>query len=79
MLFTHSRSAFVFMSSNDWEFLTLSASVFFIFSRCNLNASRLKIPINLNPISTDKSSSSPAAHHKLQTAADDESYRDVGQ
>lgn len=42
----------------------LSASTFFIFSPCNLNASRLKIPINLNPISTDESSA--AKHQKQQ-------------
>lgn len=41
----------------------------------NLNASRLKIPINLNPISSDESS---AAEKLCSTAADDESYH-VGQ
>jgi hypothetical protein len=51
------------MSSIDSELLALSASTFFIFfSPCNLNALRLKVPINLNPISTDESSA--AAHQK---------------
>ena len=65
---------FVAMSSttqNLWLYqLQLSLS-----SPRNLNATRLKIPINLNPISSDESS---AAEKLCSTAADDESYH-VGQ
>lgn len=65
---------FVSMSSttqNFWLYqLQLSLS-----SPRNLNALRLKIPINLNPISSDESS---AAEKLCSTAADDESYH-VGQ
>lgn len=60
----HARSAFVSMSSNDSDFRLYQL----LLSLSSLHAtsmhSQLKIPINLNPISTDESST--AVHQNMQ-------------